>query len=83
MSQDGAIANISATLIDSEPITLQGRDGLQFSADVQDGQGTYLSRIYADGATLYQVIDIETGEASFDDPAVAAFFDSFRFTEDG
>jgi hypothetical protein len=82
-SQEGAITNISATLIDSEPITLQGRDGLQFSADVQDGQGTYLSRIYADGSTLYQVIDIETGEASFDDPAIAAFFDSFRFTEDG
>ena len=82
-ARDGAVANISATLIDSEPITLQGRDGLQFSADVMNGQGTYLSRVYVDGATLYQVIDIETGEASFDDPDVAAFFDSFQFAKEG
>jgi hypothetical protein len=80
--RDGAIANISATMTSSVPITLQGREGLQFTANVQNGQGTLLSRVYHDGATFYQVIAVLIGEVAFDDPQAAAFFDSFRFTAD-
>ena len=83
-ARDGAIANISGgTLTSSEPITLQGREGLQFSASLQDGQSTYLSRMYADDVSLYQVIAVVIGgEVAFEDPQVAGFFESFRFTTD-
>jgi hypothetical protein len=80
--RDASIAKISATLTSSEPITLQGRPGLQFTASVDNGQGTYLSRAYADNPNGYQVFAIMTGDVTFDDPSVAAFFDSFRFTLD-
>ena len=82
-ARDGALAKISATLTWSEPITLQGRDGLQFTGSVGDGQGTVLSRVYADDASLYELIVIMTGVVALDDPRVSAFFDSFRFTVDG
>ena len=81
-SRDGALADIGATLTSSEPIVLQGRPGLQFTARVQAGPSTYLSRVYADDVRLYQLVTIVSGEAGFDDPAVATFFESFRFTED-
>jgi hypothetical protein len=81
-ARDGAISNISGTLTSSDPIKLQGREGLQFTATVQDGKGTYLSRVYYDDVNLYQVIAVVLGEASFDDPEIVAFFDSFHFTVD-
>ena len=43
---------------------------------------TYLARMYHDDVTLYQVFAVVLGEVSFDDPEIAAFFDSFRFTVD-
>lgn|GEM_PF-3857578 len=81
-ARDGAVSNISGALTSSDPIKLQGREGLQFTASVQDGNGTYLSRVYYDDMTLYQVIAVVLGEVTFDDPEIAAFFDSFRFTVD-
>jgi hypothetical protein len=79
-ARDGAISNISGTQTSSDPINLQGREGLQFTGTVHDGQLTYLARVYRDDVTLYQVFAVVVGEAAFDDPEVAAFFDSFRFT---
>ena len=81
-ARDGAISNISGTLTSSDPIKLQGREGLQFTASVQDGKATYLSHVYYDDVNLYQVIAVVLGEVGFDDPEIAAFFDSFRFTVD-
>jgi hypothetical protein len=81
-ARDGAISNISGTLTSSDPIKLQGREGLQFTASVQDGKATYLSRVYFDDVNLYQVIAVVLGEVGFDDPEIAAFFDSFHFTVD-
>ena len=81
-AHDGAISNISGTRTSSDPINLQGREGLQFTASVQDGKVTYLSRVYRDDVTLYQLIAVVHGEVAFDDPEIAAFFDSFRFTTD-
>ena len=80
--RDGTIAGVSGTQTSSEPISLQGREGLQFTASMQNGEVTYLARAYADGDTVYQVIAVTAGEVAFDDPRVAAFFDSFRFTVD-
>ena len=46
-AQDQAVANIGATLISSEDITLQGRPGKQFSASLTSGgeTGTLLQRV--------------------------------------
>ena len=78
-AQDGAIAGVQGTLLESEPIELQGRTGLQFVADV-GGQGTYVSRIFADGLNLYQVVAVVQGTATADEPTIAAFLDSFQFS---
>jgi hypothetical protein len=82
-ARDGAIANVGGELVDSQQTELQGRDGLEFSGVVEDGDqsGELLSTVYEDGTLLYQVI--YTGrDIDFDDEEVAAFFDSFQFTED-
>jgi hypothetical protein len=79
-ARDGAIGNVSGTQTSSELTTLQGREGLQFTASVQSGQGTVLGRLFVDDATLYQVVAVVSGDVAFDDLRVAAFFDSFRFT---
>ena len=81
-ARDGAISNISGTRTSSDPINLQGREGLEFTGTVHDGQLTYLARVYRDDVTLYQVFAVVVGEVAFDDPDIAAFFDSFRFTTD-
>ena len=58
-ARDGAVAALNgATLTSSEPISQQGRPGLQFVADLRPSgtEGTYVARIFLDGQTLYQVI---------------------------
>ncbi len=58
-ARDGAVEALNgATLTSSEPISQQGRSGLQFVADLQPSgtDGTYVARIFLDGQTLYQVI---------------------------
>ena len=60
--RDGTIAGVSGTQTSSEPISLQGREGLQFTASMQNGEVTYLARAYADGDTVYQVIVVTAGE---------------------
>jgi hypothetical protein len=83
-ARDGAVAALNgATLTSSEPIDQQGRSGLQFVADLRPGgtEATYVSRIFLDGQTLYQVIYVgATIDAT--SPEVVEFFDSFRFTVD-
>lgn len=78
-ARDGAIASVSGTLLESEPIELQGRQGIQFVGDV-GGQGTYISRVFAEGLRLYQIVAVVGGVAAPDDPEIAAFLDSFQFT---
>jgi hypothetical protein len=81
-SQDQALANVGGTLIASRDITLQGRPGKEFSATITNGgeTGTLLQRVYLDGLVSYQQIFTGAGEASFTDPDLAPFFDSFAFT---
>ena len=81
----GALAAFpGAQLISAEPIELQGRPGAQFSIDLTRGGAPqyYMSRIYTDGTTLYQVYYLG-GTISPTDPHVLAFFDSFRLPEGG
>jgi hypothetical protein len=82
-AQDQAIANVEGTLVDSRDLELQGRPGREFSASLTvDGQpSTLLQRVYFDGPVLYQNVVTGAGELTFQDPALAEFFDSFRFTE--
>lgn len=83
-ARDGAIAAFpGAELSSSEPITQQGRDGLEFVANLSPGgaDAYYISRVFLDGQTLYQLIYV--GGVAADDPEVVAVFDSFQFTEDG
>ncbi len=81
-AQDQALANVGATLVSSEDITLQGRPGKQFSATLSSGgeTGTLLQRVYLDGLVIYQQVFTGAGERSFTDADLAAFFDSFTFT---
>ena len=69
-------------MVESAEITLQGRDGLEFAADVDAGQGDYLGRVFVDGTRLYQLVVVGE-DVPPDDEGMTAFFDSFRFTEDG
>ena len=82
-AQDLAIANVEGTLVASRDLELQGRPGREFAASLTaNGEpGTLLQRVYFDGPVLYQNIVTGAGELTFQDPAVAPFFDSFRFTE--
>ena len=80
--QEQAIANVQGTLIDSQDVELQGRPGRQFSASfTSNGEaGTLLQRVYFDGPVIYQVLVTGAGELTFEDPEIAAFFDSFQFS---
>ena len=82
-AQDLAIANVGGTLVGSRDLELQGRPGRQFRASftVNGQPGTLLQRVYFDGPVIYQNIVTGAGELTFQDPAIAAFFESFRFTE--
>jgi hypothetical protein len=83
-AQQQAIANVQGQLITSRDIELQGRPGREFSASLtSNGEaGTLLQRVYFDGSVIYQNIVTGAGELTFQDPAAAAFFESFRFTQD-
>ena len=77
-ARDGAIANTpGAVLVDSSEIELDGRAGLEYTADINDGQGDVVAHIYADGTRLYQLV-VAGGDVSLDDEDVAEFFASFQ-----
>lgn len=81
-AQDQALANVGATLIESQDITLQGRPGREFSGSVTSNgvEGTVLQRVFLDGLVIYQQIFTGAGEVTFTDPELATFFESFAFT---
>ncbi|MGH9270332.1 MAG: hypothetical protein ACRDZ2_03580 [Ilumatobacteraceae bacterium] len=82
-ARDGAIANTpGAVLVESTDIELDGRPGIEYTADVNSGQGDVLARIYADGTRLYQLL-VAGADVSLDDEQVQQFFASFRFTGAG
>jgi hypothetical protein len=80
-AQDQALANVGGTLVSSQDITLQGRPGREFTATLTSGgeSGTILQRIYLDGLVIYQQVYTGAGEATFADPELATFFQSFAF----
>ena len=81
----GAVAAFpGAHLIGGEAIELQGLPGAQFSIDLTRGGAPqyYMSRVFTDGTTLYQLYYVG-GTIGPTDPDVLAFFDSFRLPEGG
>jgi hypothetical protein len=67
----------------SDDIEVDGRDGVEFVVSVESEgvAGSYVSRILTDGETVYQNIVVAPGTLTLDDETVAAFFDSFTFTD--
>ena len=82
-SRDGAVRNVNGELIDSKPVTLQGREGIEYSARVTSGgvEGMLVARNYVDDSVLYQVIVVGPGEVGATDEDVASFFESFTFQD--
>jgi hypothetical protein len=82
-ARDGSISQTGGSLVDSAPIELSGRPGMQFTATLTSNgeEGTVLSRLYLQGNVMYQVMTAGEGDLSFDDPEIAAFFDSFQFNQ--
>jgi hypothetical protein len=77
-ARDSVVANFpDATLTSSEEIDLQGRKGLSFAVDIGDG-GSYISRIDAGDARLYQLVYVGV-DVTPTDAEAKAFFDSFEF----
>ncbi len=81
--RDGSVAAINGELVCSDDIEVDGRDGVEFVVSVESEgvTGSYVSRILTDGETVYQNIVVAPGTLTLDDEAVAAFFDSFTFTD--
>ena len=79
-SRDGAVENVGGRLESSELITLQGRDGIRFRAQVEaEGfSGEYAAATFIDGQSLYQVGGVAFDPAQID---VDAFIGSFEFTD--
>lgn len=78
-ARDGALENVGATLVDSEPIELQGRSGLEFSGTI-GSTGSVLARNYVDGEQVCQVLVI--GEPDIVDVVAPPFLDSFEFLQE-
>lgn len=83
-ARDGALDNVAGELTESEFITLDGRPGISFAADVEmmGVNGIYLARTFIDDTRLYQVVAIGTADTGFEADGTA-FLDSFQFTGEG
>jgi hypothetical protein len=81
--RDASLAVINGELVLSDDIEVDGRDGIEFVASIESGgaAGTYVSRLLTDGEAAYQLIVAGPGTLTLDDETVAAFFDSFTFTD--
>jgi hypothetical protein len=78
-ARDSVVASFpDARLASSEEIALQGRKGLSFAIDISGG-GSYISRIYAGDARLYQLVYVGR-DVTPTDAEAKAFFDSFEFS---
>lgn len=78
-ARDGALANVGADLVDSEPIELQGRPGVSYRGVIGEAGGV-LARTYLDGLQLCQALVV--GEPAIIDEVAPAFLDSFQFLKE-
>jgi FAD/FMN-containing dehydrogenase len=78
-ARDGALANIGAELVDSEPIELQGRLGVSYRGAIGEAGGV-LARTYLDGLQLCQVLVV--GEPTVVEDAAPPILDSFAFVKE-
>jgi len=74
-ARDGAVKNVSGTLVDDAPVTREGLPGRAFSATVPGG--TYRAEVFLQGRRLYQLAVVASTGAEEDfDPD--RYFASFR-----
>ena len=74
-ARDGAVKNVSGTLVDDAPVTREGLPGRAFSATVPGG--TYRAEVFLQGRRLYQLAVVaSTGAEDEFDPD--RYFASFR-----
>lgn len=78
-ARDGALANVGAELVDSQPIELQGRPGVSYRGVIGEAGGV-LARTYLDGLQLCQALVV--GEPAIIDVVAPAFLDSFLFLKE-
>lgn len=78
-ARDGALANVGAELVDSQPIDLQGRPGVSYRGVIGEAGGV-LARTYLDGLQLCQALVV--GEPAIIDEVAPAFLDSFQFLKE-
>lgn len=78
-ARDGALANVGADLVDSQPIELQGRPGVSYRGVIGEAGGV-LARTYLDGLQLCQALVV--GEPAIIDEVAPAFLDSFQFLKE-
>jgi hypothetical protein len=80
-AREGAVAGMGGSLIDSAPIELQGRQGLEFTGSLASLDGYLEGRVFDTGGGVCQVFVIGEGDEA--PPEALAFLDSFRFLEGG
>ena len=78
-ARDSVVRGFNGKLIDSRPIELQGRLGIEYSVQLPNGGGIYIARNYVDETVFYQVIVAGVGETDATDPDVQSFLNSFTF----
>jgi hypothetical protein len=74
-ARDGAVKNVSGTLVDDAPVTREGLPGRAFSATVPGG--TYRAEVFLQGRRLYQLAVVASTGAE-DDFDPDRYFASFR-----
>ncbi|MFS8084269.1 MAG: hypothetical protein ACMG6H_01430 [Acidobacteriota bacterium] len=77
-NRDSFLKTINAKLIDSKKITLDGRSGIEFTAD--GNQASIKSRIYLFGSRMFQ-ITVASGKGRDESDNVNRFLASFAFTK--
>jgi hypothetical protein len=78
-ARDGALSNVGAELVDSQPIELQGRPGVSYRGAIGEAGGV-LARTFLDGLQLCQALVV--GEPAIIDQVAPAFLDSFQFLQE-
>jgi hypothetical protein len=77
-NRDTFVKGLNATLLDSRSITLDGRPGLEFTAE--SDQASFKSRVYLFGNRVHQVA-VAVPKGKDDTANVNRFFASFAFTK--
>ncbi len=78
-ARDGALANFGGELVESDPIELQGRDGVSYRGAIGEA-GAVLGRSFINGLELCQALVV--GEPTVVDALGPAFLDSFQFLQE-